>query len=120
LSSEAAEKQLRAISRLDLEAIRKLAQELPERGKTEAWHTLKDRFADSVENSIGGNVLGDSLADAVRGVETELSPDEIERQRWRLYLQSPAFKSKVLELAWIQLEGSIPGDESTEPLDDWV
>lgn len=117
LKSANKEKQLRALSRLDLEALRKFRDELPEHGKERAWKTLKDQTADSVEDNIGGNVIGDSLADAVRGDESEEFPDS---QQWQLLLDDKAFKSKVLDLAWIQLEGSLPEDDSPVEYDDWV
>lgn len=119
LKSIEAEERLRAIKNLNLDALRRLAKELPKEGKERAWSTLRDRLADSVEDTIGGNVVGDGLADAVREGNDD-SDVEPERQRWLLLLHDRAFKTRVLELAWIQLEGSFPDDDLTDQLNDWV
>ncbi len=120
IKSKESEEQLRALKNLDLNALRQFAEELPEKGKRRAWSTLKDQMGDSVEYAIGGNLIGDSLVDAVRGVDGDIDPIELERRRWQLLLQNQAFKGQVLELAWIQLEGSFPDDDSFDRLDDWV
>lgn len=120
LKSKESEEQLRTLKNLNLNALRQFTKELPEKGKKRAWSTLKDQMAESVGDTIGGNLIGDSLADAVRGGDDEIDDDELERQRWTVLLQDQAFKTKVLELAWIQLKGSFPNDGSADPLNDWV
>ena len=120
LKSKESEEQLRALKNLNLNALRQFTKELPEKGKKRAWSTLKDQMAESVGDTIGGNLIGDSLADAVRGGDVENDDDELVRQRWTVLLQVQAFKSKVLELAWIQLEGSFPDDGTADRLSDWV
>lgn len=120
IKSGESEEQLRALKNLNLNALRRYTKELPEKGKKRAWSTLKDQMAESVEDAIGGNLIGDSLADSVRGVDDDIDPYELERQRWLLFLQNQAFKTNVLELAWIQLEGSFPDEDSSDPLNDWV
>lgn len=120
IKSKESEEQLKALKDLDLNALRQFTRELPEKGRKRAWSTLKEQMGESVEEAIGGNLIGDILADAVRGVDDDIDPDELERQRWHLLLQNQAFKGQVLELAWIQLEGSFPDDDSFDGLDDWV
>jgi hypothetical protein len=122
LKSETAEERLRSISKLDWEAIQAAKERLPEEGKKKAKRKLIDRFADEVKGAIGGNVIGDSFADAVRGEESaEADPDEAEREKWRTRLIDNHFRAKVLELAWIQLEGSFPDeDDQVEEPDDWL
>jgi hypothetical protein len=56
----------------------------------------------------------------VRGLDDDIDPYAGERRRWSVLLQDQAFKRQVLELAWIQLEGSFPDDDSADRLDDWV
>jgi len=122
LKSETAEERLRAISKLDWDAIQATKESLPEEAKKKAKRTFIDRFADEVKGAIGGNVIGDSFADAIRGEESaEEEPDAAEREKWRTRLIDNHFRAKVLELAWIHLEGSLPDDsDQVEEPDDWM
>ncbi len=120
LSSEETEEQLKALRRLDLVALRKVLDKLPGRSREQAWRSLSDRAGDSVDDMIGGNIIGDSLADAVRGNGSDTNPEDLETQRWLVILEDEDFRAKVLELAWIQLEGSFPDDESSDSLAGWV
>jgi hypothetical protein len=122
LKSESAEERLHAISKLDWDAIQAAKERLPDEAKKKAKRTLIDRFADEVKGAIGGNVIGDSFADAVRGEESaEPDPDQAEREKWRTRLIDNHFRARVLELAWIQLEGSFPDDDDiVEEPDDWM
>ena len=120
LASETAEDRLRSISKLDWQAIKEAKERLPEEGKKKLRRKLIDRFADEVKGAIGGNVIGDSFADAISGQDSTDDPYESERQKWRTYLKDDAFRSKVIELAWIQLEGSFPEDDQQEEPDDWM
>jgi hypothetical protein len=118
LESEAAEQRLKGISRLDWKEIREAGEQLPQRAKEELRGRLKDKFADAVEDVIGGNVIGDGLVDRVRGRDSDVDPRDAAKQRWQALLLDDVFRAKVLELAWIQLAGSFP-EERNEP-DDWV
>lgn len=115
IKSIEAEERLKALKNLNLDVLRKLKNELPEKGKERAWTTLKDQMADIVGESIGGNLIGDNLEHVVRGYDIEKG-----QEYWLLLLKEPSFRVKVLELAWIQLEGSFPEDGSTEELNDWI
>lgn len=120
LASEAAEQRLQGISKLDLETIREAKERLPEEAKNKVKRNLIDRLADEVKGAIGGNVIGDSFADAISGRDSTEDPYEAEREKWRTYLKDDAFRAKVLELAWIQLEGSFPDDDNGHEPDDWM
>ena len=111
------EARLRALSQLDLDTLRKLKNELPEKGKKQLWESIMEQLADSVDDAIGDSIIGESLADAVRGYDDDEGPDI---QRWKLLLHDPDFKAMVLELAWIQLDGSLPEEDVSQKLDDWV
>lgn len=122
LASETAEERLRTLSKFDWKAIKAARERLPDEGKKKLKRKLIDRFADEVKGAIGGNVIGDSLSDAIRGEETaEGDPNEVEREKWRGLLGQPNFWAKVIELAWIQLEGSFPNDDDVvEEPGDWM
>jgi hypothetical protein len=120
LASETAEQRLRSISKLDWDTIREAKERLPEEGKKKLRRNIIDRFADEVKGAIGGNVIGDSFADAISGQDSSEDPYEAEREKWRIYLKEDPFRAKVLELAWIQLEGSFPEDDSPVEPDDWM
>ena len=120
LSSEASEEKLRRLSRLDWRELRNAKEQLPEQGKDKLENTLVNRLADEVEDFIGGNVIGDNLADAVRGYRGEKRDSDDQKSRWVTLLGSEIFRMKVLELAWIQLEGSFPESDSPVEPDDWT
>lgn len=120
LESQAAEERLGELSHLDWRTLRELGQSLPDRAKDWLLDDLNRRAADEVEEFAGDNLISDSLADAIRGQETEMSPQAARRRKWIDYLHDPQFRVKVLELAWIQLEGSWPDEQAPEEPDDWV
>jgi len=121
LRSEAAERRLRGLSSLNWEAIREAKDTLPEEGKERFEDHVKDRLADGLEDALGDNVIGESLADAVRGGDRGEDDDGA---LWRQRLRDEAFREKVLELAWINLRGSFPEDDNAgtrrDAADDWV
>jgi hypothetical protein len=100
------------------EAKAALQRELDE-GKQTARRSLKERLAGLVEDNIGGNIFGDTLADNIRGVDSNADPRAQEKARWQQRLHHDAFRAIALELAWINLEGTFPDESPTEP-DDWV
>ena len=128
ISGEEVMSRLKTISRAQLihsfsrmnwtEAKAALQRELDE-GKQKARHSLKDRLANLVEDSIGGNIFGDTLADNIRDVDSSTDPREQEKARWQQRLRNDAFRAILLELAWINLEGTFPDESEAEP-DDWV
>ena len=119
LSSKASEEKLRRLSRLDWRELRNAKEQLPEQGKDKLEDTLISHLADEVEDFIGGNVIGDNLADAIRGESLEKRGSDDQKSRWVTLLGSELFRVKVLELAWIQLEGSFPESDFPVEPDDW-
>jgi hypothetical protein len=120
LRSEAAEERLRRLSRLDLDAIRKSANDLPDLAKDRADDEITNRFAGRIENFLGDHIISESLAEAIRGSEAHADTEESEGKRWLTLLHDDHFRLVVLELAWIQLEGSFPKEESPDEPDDWI
>jgi hypothetical protein len=108
LRSEAAEKRLKGVSRLAWQEVRQAGRDLPQQAKKKLHDRLKDELADTVEGMIGGNVIGDSLAENIRGRDANADPRQLEKQKWQAYLQDEAFRAKALELAWLNLKGSFP------------
>ena len=100
------------------EAKAALQREIDE-GKGKARRSLKDRLADMVEDSVGGNIFGDTLADNIRGVDSSADPRDQEKSVWQQRLKNDAFRAVALELAWINLEGTFPDEAPTET-DDWI
>lgn len=120
LGSEAAEKQIRGLGRLSWGELKDLAGGLPSQAKNQAREEGLDWLAGNVEEFLGSNVIGDTMADRIRGRKAAEDPDQIESQHWTTLLQDRAFRAKVLDLAWIQLEGSFPIDQSPEEPNDWI
>jgi hypothetical protein len=100
------------------EAKAALQRELDE-GQQKARHSLKERLAGLVEDNIGGNIFGDTLANNIRGVDSHADPREQEKALWQERLRHDAFRAVALELAWINLEGTFPAEATVEP-DDWL
>jgi hypothetical protein len=121
LESAAAEERLGELSRLDWRSLHEVAKSLPDRAKDWLLDDLTRRAADEVEEFAGENPISEGLADAIRGQETAVNPEAARRQKkWIDCLQDPQFRAIVLELAWIQLEGSWPDEQAPEEPDDWV
>ncbi len=126
LRSEDRERRLRGLSRLTRDDVRRewraLRDEGPERARDETERALRDRLADAMEGAIGGNVIGDSLADAVRGDDATTDRRAAEKARWRAELAETTFREQVLTLAWTALRGSFPEEDvvGDEGPDDWV
>jgi hypothetical protein len=118
IKSKAAEKRLRGLLNLNWQQIQEVKERLPDetKEKTKSW--LLDILADGLEDNLGGNIIGDSLADSIRG-ENDASAD-LAKERWMNLLHDERFRAGVLELAWIQLEGSFPEDSNAEEPDDWI
>ncbi len=119
LDSQARERLIRSFSQLNLDQMRDEVKGLVDKGRRKAGRSLRDRLAGAVSDGIGDNIFGDTMADKLRGVDSNEDPDRLERQLWQSRLQDPAFRTMALELAWINLEGTLP-DEQEEALDDWL
>jgi hypothetical protein len=118
LRSDAAESKMEELRRLEWRQIRELRDRLPSEARDKLKSELQDRLADGLEEALGANQISQSLADALRGGKGGREADrEIE---WPLLITDQAFRDKVLELAWIQLEGSFPADGRAGEPDDWT
>ena len=119
LKTMSREQLIHSFSRMNwTEAKAALQRELDE-GKQTARRSLQERLAGMVEDNIGGNIFGDTLADNIRGVDSNADPREQEKALWQQRMRNDAFRAISLELAWINLEGTFPNESSAEP-DDWV
>ena len=128
ISGEEVESRLKTMSREDLirsfgrmnwqEAKSALQQEI-EAGKGAAKKNLRDRLADSVDDHLGGNIFGETIADQIRGQSREQDSREREQRQWQQKLRDQRFRAVALELAWINLEGTFP-PEVTQESDDWI
>ncbi|MBK8900076.1 MAG: hypothetical protein IPM53_02730 [Anaerolineaceae bacterium] len=119
LKTMSREQLIHSFSRMNwTEAKAALQRELDE-GQQKARRSLKERLAGMVEDNIGGNIFGDTLADNIRGVDSSADPREQEKALWQQRLHNDAFRAVALELAWINLEGTFPDEPSAQP-DDWI
>lgn len=90
------------------------------KGQEASSKKFKNRLGDFVEDKVGGNVFGDTLADNVRGVDSTKDPREVEKEIWQSRLHDAEFKSMILNLAWLDLEGSLPKEDDPSDTDDWI
>jgi hypothetical protein len=124
-----------AMSRLNTQAQNRLIKSFSSKNWREAKHSLKEewrkgkkasekklrnRLGSFVQDKVGGNVFGDTLADNVRGVDSTIDPREAEKKLWQNRLHDAEFKQMVLNLAWLDLEGSLPKEDDPADTDDWV
>jgi hypothetical protein len=125
LRSETREQQLRGLNQLALDDLRTLWDDLransPEMARTRAEQAIRERLAAALDEAIGGNLIGDGLANAVRGGAAADARDR-QKQHWQSRLQAPAFRAKALELAWLNLRGSFPPEDrnNADRFDDWT
>jgi hypothetical protein len=120
LESFEREDQLRSLSQLGYDDLRLVLQSLPEAARSMLRHSLRDVIASGLETNIGGNRIGDALSEAVRGRSNQAGTTISEQDRWQSLMRFEPFRLKVIELAWIALEGSFPnGGMEPEP-DDWL
>ena len=91
-----------------------------EKGKAQARRSLKERLAGIVHDQLGDNIFSDTLADNIRGVDSGEDPRDREKAMWQARLRDEAFRAIVLEMAWINLEGTMPDEKYDPEPDDWV
>jgi len=120
LNSLESEEQLRGLSRLTLEDLKIVYQSLPDAARETVRGSLRDELADRLEKNIGGSVIGDSLSKAVRGRSTLSDTTQSEKERWTALIRYEPFHQIVLNLAWIQLEGSFPEANIDPRPGDWL
>lgn len=120
LDTVEAEKQLKSLSSLTVADLHIVMQSLPNTVKKVARKSLREEVADRLETGIGGNLIGDALSEAVRGRSSSSIPAVPEKDRWLALVRYEPFRQIVLELAWIQLEGSLPDLEAGQEPNDWL
>jgi len=118
LDTKSRERVIRSLVRKDWRELRDAGSEFIDEAQERARRGMRDRLADAVSDSLGDNVIGDALSDRVRGVDSDADPYKREKEVWQARLQDASFRAIALELAWINLEGTFPEEESEEP-DDW-
>jgi hypothetical protein len=119
LKTMSREQLIQSFSRMDWYKAKAAVELELEQGKKKVQRSLKDRLADAVQDQIGGNIFGDTVADNIRGKDSSTDPREQEKQAWQERLRNDAFRAIALELAWSNLEGTFPEEPRAEP-DDWV
>lgn len=119
LRSSKTEADLKKMRELDRDYLIKLKTQLTTEMQFRLEREIRDLAANQADGFIGGNIIGDSLVDTIRGNEKDDNSSISDRQRWGTILIDESFRQGVLELAWIQLEGSFPDDEEYQEQDDW-
>jgi hypothetical protein len=120
LDTQARERLIKSFSQKNWDDAKDAVRHEFEIGKDKARRNLKDRLADAVSDQIGGNIFGDTLADNVRGEDSNLDEYDREKAMWQNRLQDDAYRKIVLDLAWIDLSGIMPEENDDQNLDDWV
>lgn len=118
LDTKSRERLIRSFAQKNWQQLRHAASDIIDEAKERGRRSLRDRLADAVADNLGDNVVGDSLADRVRGVDSSADPYQQEKELWQARLSDASFRAIALELAWINLEGTFP-DEGQEELNDW-
>jgi hypothetical protein len=120
LESVETEEQIRSLGELDSNDLRFVLESLPETTRSAIRRSLSEKAAERLESLIGGNLIGDAISNAILGRSDEPLPSSFVKERWRALIRYEPFRQKVLELAWIQLEGSFPDSGVEPPPDDWL
>lgn len=119
LKSTSREELIRSFGRLDWpEAKAGVAREW-EQGQQKAKRSLRERLAGQVEETLGDNLFGQTVADRVRGADGTTDKAAQEKALWQARLAERPFRAIAIELAWINLEGTLPEETPPEP-DDWL
>lgn len=113
------EQLIRSFSQMEWQTAKERLQQELENQKGKQKRKLIDRIADQVEGAVGGNIFGETLAAHIRSRDNTQSSQEQEKAFWQAKLREDAFRAIALELAWLNLEGSLPDLPPPEP-DDWV
>jgi hypothetical protein len=119
LKTMSREQLIHSFSRMNWSEAKAAFQRELDEGQQKVRRSLKERLSGLVEENIGGNIFGDTLANNIRGVDSSADPREQEKALWQQRLHHDAFRAIALELAWINLEGTFP-DEPSAAADDWV
>lgn len=113
-------KLIQQFSTLNREDAKRIVRSELEESKQQAKKGLFGRLGDLVEDNLGGNPIGDTLADRVRGRDSTIDPRDREKQKWVKRLQDPAFRMMIIQLAWLDLRDVLPDESQASDFDDWV
>ena len=119
LNTRDRERLIKNFSTKNWQQTRQSIDEEIEKGKHLAEKGLRGKLGDFISDAVGDNIFGDTLADNVRGVDSTIDPHDAEKAQWQARIQDQTFRAVALELAWINLEGTLP-DENASELDDWA
>lgn len=119
LKTASREQLIRSFSTMKLDEAKSGIKHEIEAQKDKQKQNLKERLAGKIEEAVGGNIFGDTLADNIRGVDSTVDPNAKEKAMWQSRLEQRPFRAIAIELAWFNLKGSLPEESPPEP-DDWV
>lgn len=119
LDTKSRERVIRSLARKNWRELRDAGSEIIDEAQERARRGLRDRLADAVSDTLGDHVIGDTLSDRVRGADSEADPYQREKEVWQARLTDASFRAVALELAWINLDGTLP-EEGSEVVDDWL
>lgn len=119
LDSRVRQRLIESFSRKNRKQMRDSIEEIAEQAKDKLKQDLRGRLADAVSDNIGGNIFGDTFSDNIRGVDSSEDPHQREKELWQSRLHDEAFHALALELAWINLDGSLP-EEEDDASQEWV
>lgn len=111
---------IRSFSQMNWTEARTAVEREWQQGKEKSYWELRKRGGDIFAGYFGGHIFGETVADNIRGIDSNVDDAAAEKQRWQSRLHDPAFRAVALELAWINLEGSFPEEPFNEEPDDWV
>ncbi len=120
LNTQAKDRLIKSFSTKNWEQAKSSLKKEWRKGQESSSKKLKNRLGDFVQDKVGDNVFGDTLADNVRGVDSTKDPREVEKEMWQNRLHDTEFKEMILNLAWLDLEGSLPKEDDPDDADDWV
>ena len=120
LDTQARERLIKSFSQKNWREAKDAGREEIEKGKEKLRGHLKDRLADVISDQIGSNLFGDTLADNVRGVDSNIDAYDREKAVWQNRLHNESFRAIALKLAWIHLDGTLPDENDEKSVDDWV
>jgi hypothetical protein len=120
LDTQARERLIKSFSQKNWQEAKDAARQELEKGKDKAHRRLRDRLADAVSEQIGDNIFGDTLADNVRGIDSNNDAYAREKAAWQNRLRDTDFREMILKLAWINLEGTLPDEKTDQQHDDWA
>ncbi|MCA9958285.1 MAG: hypothetical protein KC443_04590 [Anaerolineales bacterium] len=120
LNTAVRERLIKSFSNKNWNQAKEALRDEMDKGKQSAKRKLKNRLAGKVTDVMGDNIFGSTLADNIRGTDSLDDPHEQEKQLWQHRLQDPDFRAIVLDLAWINLRGTMPEEGPAADPDDWV